>query len=182
MNSEQIHPRFLARIRKVQQCGLAELRASLAAERDGAIDSLKKALRTAESSDKQSADPTETLVRSLKKALVKLEQLNPDAPFDADELLDTQKRVYSHLCEATRLLCESQHPAGLGATAACVASAQVVGQLARQDSLGKEDALRKIYDDLELVSAVICSALGIGGPADQQELIKSRNSVQPEIS
>lgn len=71
---------------KAQQRSLAELRASLAAERDLAIASVKKAIRAAELSDNLNADLEATLVSSLKKALAKLEELNPDAPFDAGAL------------------------------------------------------------------------------------------------
>ena len=71
---------------KGQQRGLAELRATLASERDRAIASVQKAIGTAGLSDNLNADLKGALVQSLNKALAKLQQLNPDAPFDAGVL------------------------------------------------------------------------------------------------
>ena len=71
---------------KGQQRSLAEPRACLATQRDRTITGVKKATRAAGLSDNLHADPKEALVRSLKRALAKLEQLIPDAPFDAGTL------------------------------------------------------------------------------------------------
>ena len=66
---------------KGQQRSLAKPRACLATERDRAIASVKKVITVAGSSDNLNADLKEGFVQSLKKALAKLQQLNPDILF-----------------------------------------------------------------------------------------------------
>ena len=103
-----------------------------------------------------------------------------------EQILDTQVGVYSRLCKATKLLNDSRHPAGLDATATCAASAQAIREYARDDRLGDEDSLRKIYDDLDRVSTVICSALGIGpamdSPASEAKCEVNQTSISRETS
>lgn len=74
---------------------LAELQAALARERNGAVASVIRAIRSAETSGGLNADIREETLRSLKNALAKLQKLDPEAPFAPGPLSDLVRPIIS---------------------------------------------------------------------------------------
>lgn len=75
--------------------GEAKQRASSACDRARVIADAKKTIRAAELSDDLNIDLQEALVQSLKRGLLELEQLDPDAPIDSAALSAFAQHILS---------------------------------------------------------------------------------------
>lgn len=92
----QANPEFSAdEVPELLKPSLAELRASLVLERDGAISAVKKSIRMAGLIDGMSDDIKSGLTQSLEAALIELDDIDPATITGAEALLDAAQRIKS---------------------------------------------------------------------------------------